>query len=142
VLQERIAHLLKRPIGRPPHEVRRYYANFSYRAQSWKFARRVVAKVEWHPGELYLRVGFIVTNRSRRAENVVVFCSVRGTAEEGIKEGKNAAKWTRLSCCSFAANAVRLHALAYNLANFMQTPALPDDIVKWSLTSAHATGRR
>ena len=40
-------------------------------------------------------------------------------AEQWIKEGKNAIKWTRLSCCSFAANAVRLqlHALAYNLAN-------------------------
>ena len=28
--------------------------------------RRVIAKVEWHPGELYPRVGFIVTNMSRR----------------------------------------------------------------------------
>ena len=27
--------------------------------------RRVVAKVEWHPGELYPRVGFIVTNMAR-----------------------------------------------------------------------------
>jgi hypothetical protein len=27
--------------------------------------RRVIAKVEWHPGELYPRVGFIVTNMSR-----------------------------------------------------------------------------
>jgi hypothetical protein len=53
VLQERIAHLLKRPIGRPPHEVRRFYANFSYRAQSWTMPRRIVAKVEWHQGELY-----------------------------------------------------------------------------------------
>src|SRR5450759_4791245 len=52
----------------------------------------------------------------------------RGTAEQWIKEGKNAIKWTRLSCCSFAANAVRLqlHALAYNLANFMRTLALPE----------------
>jgi hypothetical protein len=44
--------------------VRRYYANFSYQAQSWKTPRRVVAKVEWHPGQLYPRVGFIVTNLS------------------------------------------------------------------------------
>jgi hypothetical protein len=137
VLQERIAHLLKRPVGRSPIEVRRYYANFSYQAQSWKASRRVVAKVEWHPGELYPRVGFIVTNQSRPAERVVVFYNGRGTAKQWIKEGKNAAKWTRLSCCSFAANAARLqlHALAYNLANFMRTLALPDDIVKWSLTS-------
>ena len=46
-------------------------------------------------------------------------------------------KWTRLSCCSFAANAVRLqlHALAYNLANFMRTLALPEAVAHWSLTS-------
>ena len=62
VLQRRIGYLLKRPVGRPPHEVRRYYSSFTYRAQSWNTPRRVVAKVEWHPGELYPRVGFIVTN--------------------------------------------------------------------------------
>ena len=62
VLQERVGHLLTRPIGRPPNEVRRSYANFTYQAGSWTKPRRVVAKVEWHPGELYPRVGFIVTN--------------------------------------------------------------------------------
>jgi len=137
ILQQAIAYLLKRPVGRPPIEVRRYYANFCYRAQSWKTPRRVVAKVEWHPGELYPRVGFIVTNLSRPAERVVAFYNQRGTCEQWIKEGKNAVKWTRLSCCSFAANAVRLqlHALAYNLANFMRTLALPEAVAHWSLTS-------
>jgi hypothetical protein len=137
VLQQRIAYLLKRPVGRPPSKVRRYYANFSYQAQNWKAARHVVAKVEWHPGELYPRVGFIVTNMTRPAERVVAFYNQRGTAEQWIKEGKNAIKWTRLSCCSFAANAVRLqlHALAYNLANFMRTLALPEAVKQWSLTS-------
>lgn len=62
VLQNRIGYLLKRPVGRPPNEVRRYYANFTYQAASWTKPRRVIAKVEWHPGELYPRVGFIVTN--------------------------------------------------------------------------------
>ena len=42
--------------------------------------RRVVAKVEWHPGKLYPRVGFIVTNLSRPAEGVVAFYNQRGTA--------------------------------------------------------------
>jgi hypothetical protein len=73
VLRENIAHLLTRPIGRPPKYVRRYYASFSYRAKSWDKARRVVGKVEWHPGELFPRVGFIVTNLSRPAERVVAF---------------------------------------------------------------------
>ncbi len=65
VLQESIAHLLKRPVGRPPNHVRRYYASFSYQAGSWSKKRRVVAKVEWHPDDLYARIGFIVTNLSR-----------------------------------------------------------------------------
>jgi Transposase DDE domain group 1 len=108
VLQESIGWLLKRPPGRPPHEVRRYHASFSYQASSWDKPRRVVAKVEWHPGELYPRVGFIVTNMTRPAEWVVAFYNQRGTAEQWIKEGKNAVAWTRLSCWRFAANAVRL----------------------------------
>ena len=75
--------------------MRRYHANFSYLAGSWTKPRRVVAKVEWHPGELYPRVGFIVTNLSRPAKRVVAFYNQRGTAEQHIKEGKNAIKWTR-----------------------------------------------
>ena len=62
VLQGHIAHLLKRPVGRPPKHVQRFHACFSYQAKSWSRKRRVVAKVEWYPGELYPRVGFIVTN--------------------------------------------------------------------------------
>ena len=137
ILQESIGHLLTRPVGRPPNHVRRYYASFSYRAGSWDRKRRVVAKVEWHPGELVPRVGFIVTNLSRSAERVTWFYNQRGKAEQYIKEGKNAIKWTRLSCRKFRDNAVRLqlHALAYNLANFMRTLALPKEIEHWSLTT-------
>jgi hypothetical protein len=137
VLQERIGWLLKRPAGRPPRDVRRYYANFNYQAASWTKARRVVAKVEWHPGELYPRVGFIVTNMSRPPERVTLFYNQRGTAEQHIKEGKNAIVWTRLSCRRFAANAVRLqlHALAYNLANFLRTLTLPEAVSHWSMTT-------
>jgi len=137
VLQTRIGYLLTRPVGRPANEARRSYANFTYQAGSWTKPRRVVAKVEWHPGELYPRVGFIVTNMARPAENVVTFYNKRGTCEQWIKEGKGAIKWTRLSCRTFAANAVRfqLHALAYNLGNFLRTLATPEPIKDWSLTS-------
>lgn len=137
VVQEKIGYLLSRPVGRPPLEVRRDYASFTYQAQSWKKPRRVVAKVEWHPGELCPRVGFIVTNLARPAERIVGFYNHRGTCEQYIKEGKGAIKWTRLSCRSFAANAVRLqlHALAYNLGNFMRTLAMPKTAEPWSLTS-------
>src|SRR3981189_468895 len=68
---------------------------------------------------------------------VVAFYNKRGTCEQWIKEGKGAIKWTRLSCRTFAANAVRLqlHALAYNLGNFLRTLATPEPIKDWSLTS-------
>jgi len=74
---------------------------------------------------------------ARRTDNVVAFYNKRGTAEQWIKEGKGAIKWMRLSCRSFAANAVRLqlHALAYNLGNFLRTLATPEPITDWSMTS-------
>ena len=81
VLQDKIGYLLKRPVGRPPHEMRRYYASFRYQAQSWNKPRHVVAKIEWYPGELYPRVGFIVTNLARSAEGIVVFYNRRGTCD-------------------------------------------------------------
>jgi hypothetical protein len=78
-----------------------------------------------------------VTNLSRPAERAVAFYNHRGTAEQHIKEGKNAIKWTRLLCRKFRDNAVRLqlHALAYNLGNFMRTLALPREVEHWSMTT-------
>src|SRR3974390_1980144 len=74
---------------------------------------------------------------TRPVEGVVAFYNHRGTAEQHIKGGKNAVAWTRLSCRRFAANAVRLqlHAIAYNLANFLRTLALPVEVSQWSLTT-------
>jgi hypothetical protein len=137
VLQERIAHLLTRPVGRRPKKPQAFFASFAYQAQSWTRPRRVVAKVEWHQGELYPRVGFVVTNLTRPAERVVKFYNGRGTAEQWIREGKQALRWTRLSCRAFRANAVRLQlfALAYNLANFLRALALPEEVAQWSLTT-------
>jgi hypothetical protein len=74
---------------------------------------------------------------SRPAENVVAFYNKPALCEQWIKEGKGAIKWTRLSCRTFAANAVRLllYALAYNLGNFLRTLAMPKPIRDWSMTS-------
>ena len=82
----------------------------------------MVSKVEWHQGELFPRVGFIVTNLSYPNIGIVRFYNGRGTAEQWIKEGKYALNWTRLSCHKFVANQVRLElfVLAYNLGNFMR----------------------
>jgi hypothetical protein len=65
------------------------------------------------------------------------FYNQRGTAEQWIKEGKGAVKWTRLLFRTFAANAVRvqLDALAYNLGNFMRTLAMPKTAPLWWVTS-------
>jgi hypothetical protein len=104
ILMGEIAHLLTRPVGRPTNLPHVRYADFEYLAQSWGQARRVAAKVEWHKGELFPRVGFIVTNLGRPAKWVVRFYNQRGTAERWIKEAKNAVKWTRLSCHDFANN--------------------------------------
>ena len=137
VLQGRIAHLLKHPVGRPPKGVKCVYGDFEHQAASWDKPRRVVAKVEWHPGELFPRVGFVVTNLPMEPDEIIRFYNQRGTAEQYIKEGKQAINWTRLSCKGMAQNEVRLqlHALAYNLGAFLQGTDLPKEMADWSLTS-------
>ena len=137
VLEREIEHLLTRPVGRPSHKPKVFYHSFQYQAKSWQRSRRVVAKVEWHQGELFPRVGFIVTNLNKRAKNVVKFYNGRGTTEQWIKEGKNAVNWTKLSCQTFKDNQTRLQlfALAYNLANFLRRLALPRDVKHRSLTT-------
>jgi hypothetical protein len=138
VLREKIAHWLTRPVGRPSQtKVKRFYEDFEYRAASWDKPRRVIAKIEWHPGELFPRVGFIVTNLPMEPDEVTRFYNRRGTAEQHIKEGKYAFHWTRLSCRKFRDNEVRLqlHVLAYNLATFLRCIELPEAMADWSLTS-------
>ena len=128
---------MTRPVGRPSRKPKVYFHAFSYRAASWKSSRRVIAKVEWHQGELFPRVGFIVTNMSSSPEAVVHFYNRRGTCEQNIKEGKYALSWTRLSCAKYVSNRVRLalFVLAYNLGNFMRRFALPKEVSHWSLSS-------
>jgi hypothetical protein len=89
-LERDIAELLTRPVGRPSHKPLFQYKSFLYQAESWKQARRVVAKVEFRLGELFPRVGFIVTNLESDSRAVVRFYNKRGTAEQWIKEGKQA----------------------------------------------------
>jgi Transposase DDE domain group 1 len=137
VLEQEIEPLLKRPVGRPPQKPIVWYDDFWYQAASWDRPRRVVAKVEWHLGELFPRVGFLVTNLWAKPEGVVHFYNGRGIAEQWIKEGKYAVKWTRLSCHRFVANQVRLQLfiLAYNLGNVLRRLTLPKAVMEWSLRS-------
>lgn len=116
VLERKIQHLMKSPVGRPPRKPVVRYHDFPYQAGSWDRPRRVVVKVKWHRGELFPRVGFIVTTMTARPQGVVHCYNGRGTAEQRIKEGKYALNCTPLSCHRFMANQVRLWllVLAYN----------------------------
>jgi len=135
ILHEKVEHMLTRPVGRPPRKPIIRYHSFRYQAASWEIPRRVVAKIEWHAGELFPTVNFIVTNLRWKSSNVVKFYNKRGTAEQWIKKGKYALNWIRLSCHDFADNQVRLllFALTYNLGNFLRRLALPKSVKKWSL---------
>jgi len=78
-LQRNITELLTRPVGRPRYKPVVWFKSFLYQAASWKTARRVVAKVEFHCGELFPRVGFIVTNLKAASRAVVPVYSVART---------------------------------------------------------------
>jgi hypothetical protein len=136
-----VGELLPRPVGRPSHKPIVWYKSFLYEAASWTTARRGEAKAEHHAGELFPRIGFIVTNIVTNMETpsraVVRFYNKRGTAEQWIKEGKQAVKMTRLSCHRFRSNEVRLwlSILAYNLGNLWRRLVLAKGIGTWSLTS-------
>jgi hypothetical protein len=118
-LGREIEELLTRPVGRPSHKSVVWYKNFQYGAASSTTARRVLTKVEHYLGELFPRLGFIVTNLTLPRQAVVRFYNRRGTSEQWIKEGKLAVSWTRRSCHRFRANEVRLQwsVLAYNLGD-------------------------
>ena len=77
--------------------------------------RSAVSWPKWSgtPASWFLASVLIVTNLSRPTKRVVAFYNHRGTAEQHIKEGKNAINWTRLSCRKFRNNAVRLQLHAW-----------------------------
>jgi hypothetical protein len=151
-LEEMAADLIK-SIKRDKEKVVVVYKDFLYQAASWTKARRIVVKIEYPPGEIFPRVGFIVTNLRSDSpyrincvptqsgkwqdKKVVKFYNKRGTCEQWIKEGKYALNWTRLSCRRFIENEARLKLfiMAYNLGNFLRTLVLPEGIKHWSLRS-------
>ena len=91
-LELAIEDVLFRSPGRPSRTPLVRYKSFQYQAESRTTARRIVAKVEHHVGELFPRVGFIVTNLPLQNRAVVRVYNKRGTAEQWIKAGKQAAR--------------------------------------------------
>jgi len=114
---------LSRPVGRPPKSgIQVKVVDLQYQAKSWHKPRRVVAKIEWHRGELFPRIGFVVTNSRLPAGKVVKVYNGRGDVENRIKEGKNTLRWDKTSCQRFEANHARLKmgVLAYNLLHMIR----------------------
>jgi len=114
---------LNRPVGRPPKSgIQVRIVDLHYQAKSWSRPRRVVAKIEWHRGELFPRIGFVVTNSRLPAAKVTKVYNGRAEIENRIKEGKNTLRWDKTSCQRFEANQARLKmgVLAYNLLHMIR----------------------
>lgn len=99
----------------------RLLGEVGYRAGPWKCFRRVIMKAEVMAKGGNRR--FVVTNLEEEPEALYDFYVERGDAENRIKDLKNALAADRLSCCSFAANRLRLllHAAAYALMHALRT---------------------
>jgi hypothetical protein len=114
---------LNRPVGRPPKSgIQVRIVDLHYQAKSWSRPRRVVAKIEWQRGELFPRIGFVVTSSRLPAGKVVKVYNSRAEVENRIKEGKNTLRWDKTSCQRFEANQARLQmgVLAYNLLHMIR----------------------
>jgi len=137
VLNRAIESHLTRPVGRTPKSgIRVKLVDLRYQAQTWDRERRVVAKIEWHDGELFPRIGFIVTNSKLPAGKVVKVYNGRGDVENRIKEGKNTLRWDKTSGHRFSSNQARLlmGVLAYNLQQMLRRFYLVGEEVRrqWS----------
>ena len=94
-----------------------------------------VCKIEWHDGELFAQVGFIVTNSRLTAGNVVKVYNGRAEIENRIKEGKLTLRWDKTSCRKFSANEARLKmgVIAYNLLHLLRTEYIRGEGVRRSI---------
>ncbi|MBI5569051.1 MAG: IS1380 family transposase [Desulfomonile tiedjei] len=136
VLNRLIDPYLTRPVGSPPKSgIQIRLVDLRYQAQTWDKERRVVVKIEWHDGELFPRIGFIVTNSKLPAGKVVKVYNGRGDVENRIKEGKNTLRWDKTSCHRFAANQARLlmGVLAYKLLHMLRQLRLMREEVRRSM---------
>jgi hypothetical protein len=123
ILMRLLEPYLNRPVGRPPKNgIQVKVVDLQYQAKSWSKSRRVVAKIEWHRGELFPRIGFVVTNSRLPSGKVIKVYNGRGDVENRIKEGKNTLRWDKTSCQRFEANQARLKmgVLAYNLLHMIR----------------------
>src|SRR5690606_38573923 len=84
VLDKMAEPFLKRPVGRPPLEGRKWTVEMTYKAAAWTKARRVVLVVCERPGELFLHHFWLVTSwteADKPAGDLLPHYRQRGTAE-------------------------------------------------------------
>ena len=111
------------------------YGEFMYKASSWKYARRVVCKVEKPTDQMTYMYTFIVTNMDLSPEDVIRFYCNRGRMENYIKESKNGFDFSCMSSHAMLVNAGRLMIcmLAYNLFNWFKRLVLPKHFQKMQI---------
>lgn len=107
------------------------YGDFLYKASSWNKERRVVCKIEKPYDSIIYQYTFIVTTISSSPEWIVKYYCKRGTMENYIKESKNGFDFSAVSSSSMIVNANRLqlHAVAYNIINWMKRFVFPGAMV-------------
>jgi Transposase DDE domain group 1 len=139
-LERDIAKLLTRPTGQAEPQASGLIQGLSLPSGQLEDRTTSCGEGGVPRGELFPRVGFIVTNLSLPSRAILRFYNKRGTAEQWIKEGKQATHWTRLSCHRFRANeaSLQLSLLAYNLGNLWRRLVLPKRIDAWSLTACNS----
>ena len=108
------------------------YGEFFYQADSWKYPRRVVCKVEKPYGQLIHIYTFIVTNMDLEPYKVIQYYCGRGNMENFIKEGKNGFAFTKVSSAKKIVNAnlFQIRILAYTLFNYFRRMVLPKGMKK------------
>ena len=136
-LELAVEDILFRPPGRPSCKPLVRYKSFRSQAKSWTTARRIVAKVEHHRGELFPRVGFIVTNMVLPSRSVVRFYNSAARRSNGSRKASRPPTGRGCRAIGSGANEVRLQlsVLAYTLGNLWRRLVLPPRIKRWSLTS-------
>ena len=127
---------LNRPAGRPPKSgIQVKIIDLHYQTKSWSRPRRVVAKIEWHRGDLFPRIGFVVTNSKLPVVKVTKVYNGRGDVENRIKEGKNTLRWDKTSCQRFEANQaiLKMGVLAHNFLPMIRQFSIWGEEVKRSM---------
>jgi hypothetical protein len=114
--------------------------NRGYQAKTWDRERRVVAKIEWHDGEVFPRIGFIVTNSKLSGGKVVKVYNGRcaGTRRVAVaspptEPGYLWESWPTISCtCSRNSTSWAKSETVHEMADQALNQGRSQGSVSWS----------